>query len=183
MEPCGFLWPRWQGSLAPLLLTEGEKNTSVKNSEYTEYLLTTTWYTCTNTSNTNLWVFGKVGYYDFEWFQDCHGSGSCVIQKVPHACLQKMWLCRRLGNCDSNLPKMSCFATQQRSTNICNDTVFKSTLRTRAQKLLIASGGKPLLLSAVKVKSRGSSQSLQLGGEKLLISNNFLTNTIYNEIV
>lgn len=40
-----------------------------------------------------------------------------------------------------------------------------NTLHTRAQKLLIASGGKPLLLSAVKVKSRGSSQSLQIGGE------------------
>lgn len=34
-------------------------------------------------------------------------------------------------------------------------------LLTRAQKLLMASGGKPLLLSAVKVKRRGSSQSLQ----------------------
>lgn len=42
-----------------------------------------------------------------------------------------------------------------------------NTLHTRAQKLLIASAGKPLLLSAVKVKSRGSSQSLQIGGEKM----------------
>lgn len=41
-----------------------------------------------------------------------------------------------------------------------------NTPHTRAQKLLIASGGKPLLLSAVKVKSRGSSQSLQIGLKK-----------------
>ena len=40
-----------------------------------------------------------------------------------------------------------------------------NTLHTRAQKLLIASEGKPLLLSAVKVKSLGSSQSLQINEE------------------
>lgn len=71
------------------------------------------WYSHTNTSDTNLWAFRKVCNCDFEWLQDRHGSGSCFIQKVPHTRLQKMWLRRRLGNCYSNLPKMSCFTTQQ----------------------------------------------------------------------
>lgn len=70
-------------------------------------------YLCINTPNTHLCTFGKVGNCDFEWFQDCHCSGSCVIQNVSHTCLQKMWLCCRLGNRDSNLPKSSCFTTQE----------------------------------------------------------------------
>lgn len=115
-----------------------------------------------NTPNANLCAFGEVSDCDFEWLQDCHGSGSRVIQKVPHTCLQKMWLCRRLGNCDSNLPKVSRFTTI--ALNECVQLQGPSnTLHTRAQKLLIASGGKPLLLRAVRVKSRGSSQSLQTG--------------------
>lgn len=122
MEPCGFLWPRWQGSLAPVLLTEGGKKEGLK---YTECLLTRVWYSHTNTSDTNLWALGKVRNCDFQWLQDRHGSGSCFIQKVPHTRLQKMWLRRRLGNCYSNLPKMSCFTTQQRCTSKWNDRVLQ----------------------------------------------------------
>lgn len=93
--------------------------------KYTECLLTRVWYSHTNTSDTNLWACRKVRNSDFEWLQDRHGSGSCFIQKVPHTRLQKMWLRRRLGNCYSNLPKMSFFTTQQRCVSKWNYRVLQ----------------------------------------------------------
>lgn len=93
--------------------------------KYTEYLPTRVRYSQTNTSDTNLWASGKVRNCDFEWLQDRHNSGSCFIQKVPHTRLQKMWLRRRLGNCYSNLPKMSCFTTQQHCMSKWNYRVLQ----------------------------------------------------------
>lgn len=115
---------------------------------------------CGFMSCTNLWVLRKVSYGDFKWFQYSHDSGCWVVQKVPHTRLQKVGLCRCLGNCDSHLPEDVTYYYKTVLSLYIWLLVPSSIPHTRAQKLLIASGGNPLLLRAVKVKSRGSSQSL-----------------------
>ncbi len=116
---------------------------------------------CIFNSCANLWVLRKVSYRDFERFQHSHGSGRRLVQHVPHAWLQQMGLRRRLRNCDSDLPTNETLHNKTPHTlNYFVPSSNSSILHTRAQKLLMASGGKPLLRSAVKVKSLGSSQSL-----------------------
>lgn len=68
---------------------------------------------CGFTSCTNLCVLRQVSYGDFEWFQYSHGSGCWVVKEIPHTRLQKVGLCRCLGNCDSDLPEdaIYCYKT------------------------------------------------------------------------
>lgn len=88
-----------------------------------------------------------------------------------------MGLCRRLGNCDSDLPQDVTYYYTAAPFLHTQLLVPSSILLTRAQKLLIASGGKPLLFSAVKVKSLGSSQSLS---RKELFYSYFTDSTLYS---
>lgn len=111
----------------------------------------------------NLSTCRKVSYGDFEWFQYSHGSGCRLVQDVPDAGLKEVGLCRSLGNRHPHLQEdaTNYYTSVPPSSSVLSKFQQASTLHTLAQKLFIASGGKPLLLSAVRVKRRGSSQSLR----------------------
>lgn len=102
----------------------------------------------------------------FEGFQDSHGPRCSVIKHIPHTWLQQVGLRRRLGNSHTHLREKS--EVEQIKNLFCPNVCANPLNRiqcvfslTRAQKLLMASGENPRLLRAVRVKRRGSSQSLQ----------------------
>lgn len=102
----------------------------------------------------------EVGDGDLERLQDSHGAGGLLVQHLPSTRLQEMRLHRCLGHRHTNLQDSLLSPHCAGDTSSCPHPIL-SPAPTRAQKLLMASGGKPRRRRAVSVKSRGSSQSLR----------------------